>query len=72
MIRSLEHLFHEDKLRELGLFKMEKRRLWGDLLGAFQYHEGVYNKGGIRTFLYRQIVTGPGTMVLKRKREGLD
>jgi len=36
MIQGIEHLSYKDRLRELGLFSLEKRRLWEDLTVSFQ------------------------------------
>ena len=50
MVRKLEHLCCEERLRELGLLSLKKRRLQGDLIVAFQYLKGAYKQEGERLF----------------------
>jgi len=61
MIRRLEPLCCEARLRELRLFSLGKRRLRGDLVATFQ-HLKVPARKLERAFLQGHIVIGQGGM----------
>ena len=52
MIKGLKHLSYEERLRELGLFRLEKKRLQGDLTETFQYLKGAYKQEGDQPFTW--------------------
>lgn len=50
MITRMEHHSCEERLKELELFSLEKKRLWGDLIAAIQYLKGAYKKDEVGLF----------------------
>ena len=46
MLRELGHLSYEERLRDVGLSSLEKRRLWEDLIVAFHYLKEAYKQEG--------------------------
>ena len=51
MMRGLEHLSCEGRLRELELFRLGKRRLQRHPIVTSQYLKGAYRKGGKGLFI---------------------
>jgi len=50
MIGGQDHLSCEERLRELGLFSLQKRKLRADLKNAYKYLQGACQEVGTRLF----------------------
>lgn len=68
MIKGLEHISNEERLRQLELFSLGKRRMRGDPIKVYKYLRVSVKRKGLGSFQW-QLVAGQGIMDMIEHRD---
>ena len=73
MMKGWKHLSYEERLREMGLFSLEKRRLRGHLINVYKYLQGGCKEDRDKLFsMVHSNGTRDNELKLKHERFHLD
>ena len=73
MVRGLQTMSYEERLQDLGMFSLQKRRRRGDTIAVFRYLKGCHSAEGLALFsLAQEGRTRSNGMKLQGSRYRLD